>query len=319
MKNDRSFTPIPESEQRDLGFGAVVTRRSRRRLLNRDGSFNVKREGLPFAASLSLYHALLTMSWPRFVVVVSAYYLSVNALFGLVYTGLGPAALDSTDPTLGTGFVRGFFFSIETFSTVGYGHISPRGLTANVVITLEILTGLLSITLATGMLFARIAHPTARIIFSRTAVVAPYKGITAFEFRITNARKNQILEFQAKLILSRIEGGVRRFYPLELERNSVAFFPLSWTIVHPIGETSPLRDDTEESLQACDAEFLVLLTGIDETFAQSVHSRTSYKHDEVVWNAKFTDILRFPDDGQMVAIDVGHIHEIESLGTTPRS
>lgn len=311
MKTDPSLTPIPESEHKDLGFGAVVARESKDRLLNRDGSFNVKREGLPFGASLSLYHALLTMTWPRFIGVLVMFYLAANAIFGAVYAALGPSALDCSDPALGTGFVRGFFFSIETFSTVGYGHISPRDLPANSVITLEILSGLISLTLATGMLFARIARPTARIIFSRKAVIAPYKGISAFEFRIANARKNQILEFQAKVILSRLEKGVRCFHTLELERSSVAFFPLSWTIVHPITEKSPLHGVTEASLQVCDAEFMVLLTGIDETFAQSVHARSSYKSDELVWNAKFVNILRLPADGQTLAIDVARIHDVE--------
>jgi inward rectifier potassium channel len=315
MKTDSNFTPIPESEPKDLGFGAVVAHASKERLLNRDGSFNVKREGLPFGASLSLYHALLTMSWPRFLGVIVSCYVVVNALFGLIYAALGPTALDCADPSLGTGFLRGFFFSVETFSTVGYGQISPRGLPANVVITLEIVCGLMSLTLATGMLFARIARPTARIIFSRTAVIAPYKGMTAFEFRIANARKNQILDFQATLILSWLEDGTRRFHTLDLERRSVAFFPLSWTIVHPITETSPLHGETSASLRACDAEFLILLTGIDETFAQSVHARSSYKSEEVVWNAKFTNILRLPADGQSIAIDVAHIHEIETVAS----
>ena len=315
MKTDRSFTPIPESENRDLGFGAVVARASKERLLNRDGSFNVKREGLPFGASLSLYHALLTMTWPRFLGVVVLYFLAVNAVFGAVYAALGPGALDSADPWLGTGFVRGFFFSVETFSTVGYGQISPRGLGANIVVTVEILSGLLSVTLATGMLFARIARPTARILFSRSAVIAPYRGITAFEFRIANVRRNQILELQAKVLFSRLEGGVRRFHTLDLERESVVFFPLSWTIVHPISESSPLRGLTKEDLRACDAEFLVLLTGIDETFAQSVHARSSYKFDEIVWNAKFASIMKLPGDGQSVGIDVGHIHEIEPVAS----
>jgi inward rectifier potassium channel len=313
MRTDRSFTPIPESEIRDLGFGAAVARTSKERLLNRDGSFNVKREGLPFGASLSLYHALLTTTWPRFLGIVVLYFLAVNAAFGVVYAALGPDALDSTDPWLGTGFLRGFFFSVETFSTVGYGQISPRGLGANLVITVEILSGLLSVTLATGMLFARIARPTARIIFSRSAVIAPYRGITAFEFRIANARKNQILDMQAKVLLSRLEDGVRRFHTLELERQSVVFFPLSWTIVHPISEGSPLSGETQESLRASDAEFLVLLTGTDETFAQSVHARSSYKFDEIAWNARFTNILKLPRDGQSVGIDVGHIHEIEPV------
>jgi inward rectifier potassium channel len=315
MKTDPSFTPIPESEPKDLGFGAVVARASKERLLNRDGSFNVKRDGLPFGASLSLYHALLTMSWPRFLGAVVAFYLAVNAAFGAIYAALGPDALDCADPSLGTGFLRGFFFSVETFSTVGYGQISPRGLPANVVITIEIVCGLLSLTLATGMLFARIARPTASIIFSRSAVIAPYQDITAFEFRIANARKNQILDFQATVILSWLESGARRFRPLDLERRSVAFFPLSWTIVHPINETSPLHGATEASLRASDAEFMVLLTGIDETFAQNVHARSSYKSDELVWNAKFANILQLPADGQSITIDVAQIHEIEPVAS----
>ncbi len=313
MKVHPSFTPVPESETKDLGFGAVVARESRQRLLNRDGSFNVSRGGLPLGASLSLYHALLTMTWTRFLIVVLAYYVSVNAAFGFVYAALGSGALESSDPTLGTGFARGFFFSVETFSTVGYGNISPRGMSANALVLVEILTGLMSITLATGMLFARIARPTARILFSRSAVIAPYRGITALEFRIANARKNQILELQAKVLLSRLEDGVRRFHTLSLERSSVAFFPLSWTIVHPIDETSPLSGMTEESLRVSDAELLILLTGIDETFAQSVHARSSYKHDEIVWNAKFVSILSVSEKDRSIAIDVGHLHEIETV------
>jgi inward rectifier potassium channel len=313
MQTQRSFTPIPESEIKDLGFGAVVARESRRRLLNRDGSFNVSRGGLPFGATLSLYHSLLTMTWTRFLFVVLAYYVAVNAAFGIVYAALGPGALESSDPTLGTGFARGFFFSVETFSTVGYGNISPRGLGANALVLVEILTGLMSITLATGMLFARIARPTARILFSKSAVIAPYRGITALEFRIANARRNQILELQAKLILSRIEDGVRRFHTLDLERSSVVFFPLSWTIVHPIDERSPLYGETEESLRTRDSELLILLTGIDETFAQSVHARSSYKHDEIVWNAKFVNILSVSEQDRSIAIDVGHLHEIETV------
>jgi inward rectifier potassium channel len=253
------------------------------------------------------------MSWTRFLVTVLTYYVAVNAAFGLAYASIGPNALASSDPSLGSGFVRGFFFSVETFSTVGYGNISPRGLAAHSTVLVEILTGLMSITLATGMLFARIARPTARIAFSRTAVIAPYRGITALEFRIANVRRNQILELQAKVSLSRIEGGARRFHTLDLERSSVAFFPLSWTVVHPIDERSPLRGETEESLRASDAELLILLTGIDETFAQSVHARSSYKHDEIVWNAKFVNILSAPEGGRSIAIDVGQIHEIETV------
>jgi inward rectifier potassium channel len=153
------------------------------------------------------------------------------------------------------------------------------------------------------------------VLFSRSAVVAPYHGITAFEFRIANARSSQLTEVQATLMFARFEdvGGrsVRRFYQLPLERDSVTFFPLAWTIVHPIDESSPLRGLTRDDLRRCDGEFLVLLAGVEETFAQRVHARSSYKWDEVVWGAKFSDILNHPTGDEPITIDVGRLHSIE--------
>jgi len=195
----------------------------------------------------------------------------------------------------------------------------PVGLAANTIVTIESLVGLLSVAFATGLFFARFSRPTAKIIFSNSAIVAPYRGITAFEFRITNARNNQIIELHADVAFSRfvVENGrrIRRFRPLTLERDKVSFFSLSWTIVHPIDESSPMHGLTEHDLLESDAEFLILLTGIDETFSQTVHARSSYKADEVVWNVKFGDIYNPPTPTGRLTIDVRKLHSIEQVKT----
>jgi inward rectifier potassium channel len=171
--------------------------------------------------------------------------------------------------------------------------------------------------LATGMIFARFSRPTAKILFSHSAVIAPYRGITAFEFRIVNSRKNQLIELEAKVLFSRIEDSPgkagRQFHELPLERRKVVFFPLSWTIVHPIDEQSPLNGLTEEDLHQGQAEFLVLLAGIDETFSQTVHARSSYRADEIIWNAKFTNIFTRLEGNDRLGIDVSRLHSIERL------
>lgn len=314
-----------DEENGDLGFGSVVAHESRQRLLNRDGSFNVARRGLSFWTSLSLYHRLLTMSWARFLILVSGLYLIANLIFAFAYLACGPGSLvSSPEVTFRNDFLRAFFFSVETFATIGYGNIFPTGMAAHVIVTVESLVGLLGFALATGLLFARFSRPTAKIIFSNTAVVAPYGEITAFEFRITNARTNQIIELEAKILFAKFEEEqdgkiVRRFYPLSLERDKVVFFPLSWTIVHPVDENSPLYGLTPDDLRRTDAEFLILLTGIDETFSQTVHARSSYKADEVVWNAKFANVFNRQLENDMLTIDVRRLDIIERVGTSNNS
>lgn len=303
-------------EEKDLGLGAVVAQRSRDRFLNRDGSFNVRRRGLPFLESLSPYHLLLTVSWIRFHAALVGSYLLANAAFAVAYLACGPDALGGGG-NVGTGFARAFFFSVETFSTIGFGNITPVGYAANVVMTAEALLGLLWVAMATGLLFARFSRPTANILFSRTAVVAPYRGITALMFRVANGRSNQLIELKARVMLGhfREENGrkVRRFDELTLERKEVMFFPLSWTVVHPIDETSPLWGLDADGLRAADAELLILLSGVDETFSQTVHTRTSYKPDEVAWNARFVGIFDSPREGEHLAIDLRRLSETEPV------
>jgi inward rectifier potassium channel len=313
-----------EEEARDLGFGSVVAHESRQRLLNRDGSFNVARRGLSFWTSLSVYHWMLTISWSKFMGLVSLFYLIANLIFALAYMACGPGALATAPEIAVTNpFLRAFFFSVETFATIGYGNIIPTSLAAHVIVTLESLVGLFGFALATGLVFARFSRPTARIIFSKRAVVAPYRDITAFEFRITNARTSQIIELEAKVLFARFEDedgkSVRRFYPLPLERDKVVFFPLSWTIVHPVDEASPLYNLTQEDLRRTNAEFLILLTGIDETFSQTVHARSSYKAEEVVWNARFANVFNRPSGADMFTIDVRRIDSIEHVEASGNS
>ena len=305
-------------EDRDLGFGSVVARDSQRRLLNRDGSFNVLRKGRGIRSALSLYYSLLSMSWPRFLLLGMVAYLVANALFALGYALCGPDALQGGLGTTGGGrWSRAFFFSVHTLSTIGYGHIVPASVGANMLVTIEAMVGLFGLALGTGLIFARFSRPLAEIVFSEQAIVAPYRGITAFEFRIVNRRRNEIMELEAKVHLAWLEESdgllKRRFHELPLERHKVAFFPLSWTIVHPIDKESPLFGVTREQLVASNAEFLVLLTGIDETFSQTVHARSSYRGEEVVWRAAFTNIFERLSADAPLAIDVGRIHDIEAV------
>lgn len=286
--------PLNEQDLRDLGFGAVVSRESHQRLLNRDGSFNVERKGLPLLESLSPYHLLMTMSWGQFFALSLVAYIVANICFALAYLACGTDALVSTTPGMSLHpFWRAFFFSVETVSTIGYGNIIPVTLAANMIVTAEALSGLTGFAVITGLLFARISRPTANVLFSSHAVVAPYQGITALEFRVANARSNELIEVSAKVIISRFEqvDGVRtrRYYPLKLERDAVVFLPLTWTVVHPIDQDSILYGVSPETLQNSNFEVLVLLKAFDETFSTVVQTRTSYAFEDIVWGARFAN------------------------------
>ena len=314
MGKRRSIFFRNADDDRDLGFGSRVLEQSNQRFLNRDGSYNISRMGLPFLQSLNLYHTLLTMSWGSFFLLLIGWYFGVNLLFALGYYLCGPEALTGTTAASESDrFLESFFFSVQTLATIGYGGLSPSGVVANVLVTVQALIGGLGFALATGLVFARFSRPSAKILFSNQAIIAPYREITAFEFRIVNSSSNELVDVDATVVLSRIEEHdgkrTRKFHTLPLERDRVRFFPLHWVIVHPIDQASPLYGTTEHDLRAADAEFLILLSATDETSSQHVHSRLSYKHDEVVWGAKFADI--FNADGRGMGIDVRRLHDIE--------
>ncbi len=307
---------LSEEEKRDLGFGSVVTRGSRQRLLNQDGTFNVRRTGLSLFTSLNLYHTLLAMSWRMFLFLVLVLYFVSNIIFGALYALNGAGAIvDTSSEPMSSIFLRGFFFSVQTFATIGYGTIHPAGLFPNLLVTIESYYSLLANALITGLVFARFARPTARVIFSEVAVVAPYRGISGLMVRLVNGRSNQLIEVRATMIYARFveEHGkiVRRFDALELERDKVSFLPLAWTIVHPITPDSPLYGITREEIEGTDAELLVLLNATDETFAAVVHTRSSYKPDEVRVGYKFVNIYNEVDDGEPISINVRKLSAIE--------
>ncbi len=305
-------------DKNDLGFGAVVSADSKQRLLNKDGSFNVRRRGLRWFESHSPYHLALNASWPRFLIGVIAIYTALNIVFASAFWLCGDGALiGASSRDLGGSLWRAFFFSVETFATIGYGDITPVGFPAHVVMYAESLTALMSQALITGLLFARFSRPTAAIRFSSSMVVAPYKGGRGLMMRMANMRDNQIIDLKARINSSWIEQGVagigRRFQLLELERSEVMLFPLSWTLVHPITEESPLWGLTEQDLRTREFEFLVLVSGIDETFSQQVHSRSSYKPNEIIWGAKFRNIFNPPDEMGRLSVDIHRIDQSDPV------
>lgn len=321
MKKSPNFTrhsdPSPVDDTRDLGFGSRLSQEGDRRLLNRDGSFNVKRARLPFFRSLSLYHWLLTMSWTKFYAILVLAYVVINFAFGCAYYLCGPGSLTGvTAVSQQDLFIESFFFSVQTLATIGYGSISPHGLPANIIVAIEALIGLLSVALATGLLFARFSRPTAKILFSRHAVIAPFHDGTAFQFRIINVRSNQLTDVAATVVYSRMESHAgrrtRKYYPLHLDREKVTFFPLHWTIVHPIDEQSPLYGVSPDEMAALEVEVMILLSAVDETFSQTVHTRSSYRFDEITFGAKFADMFHKSSDGR-VSVDVNRLHEIERV------
>ena len=305
---------VKEDENRDLGFGSVVARQHALRLLNRDGSFNVANRGRSFWSAAGIYNALLTLTWPRFFAIIIGFYIALNFLFAFAYFSLGPGTLHTIDRM--PRFLIAFFFSVQTFATIGYGSIVPEGIAANGIVTVESVVGLLSFALITGFVFARFSRPTAHLIYSRSAVIAPYRGIRGFEFRLVNGRRSQLIELHAMVVLSRFEESngsrQRQFYYLSLERDHVAFFPLTWTVVHPIDESSPLYGWTEEQLKGAETEFLILITAFDETFSQTVHSRTSYTADEIIWNARFATAFQVVPGGRF-AVDLDKMHAVERI------
>lgn len=317
---DPPFSPSPLAgpAPKDLGFGSVLAAESRVRLMNRDGTFNVRR-GSRIASVLGApYHFLLTIRWLPFLGVLAATYLLIDAAFGLAYFAIGPQALGESDTAFRQGaYAQSFFFSVQTFATIGYGSIVPVTKLANVIVLCESFVSLVSIALATGLIFARFSRPIPLIRFSRNAIVAPYRGGRGFMFRIVNAGRNEITGIEASVTLARFEtmGGVRTrvFTQLALERTGVVFFSLSWTIVHPIDQASPLWGVTPEELVRSDAQFLILLSGTDETFFQTVTARGSYTADEVKWGRRFTNIFLPPTPRGIVRIDLRRLDGIEEV------
>ncbi|WP_258102992.1 ion channel [Marinoscillum sp. MHG1-6] len=273
---------------RELGLG--IGRTTSGKLIDKEGHFNVIRKGIGIHG-FSLYHWLINLSWIRFFVFVLLSYILVNLLFAVLYWMIGAEHLTELDATNMHPFWHCFYFSSQTLTTVGYGRISPVGELASMVAAFEAMIGLLGFAFATGILYGRFSKAKSKIIFSDRILVSPYQGIKGLKFRIANTRRNELIEMEARLMYSFLheENGEfkRRYMSLDLEISFINMFPLPWTIVHPIGDESPIQGKTAEDFSRERAEFLVILKGYDETFNQYVHQIHDYDFDEVVFDANF--------------------------------
>jgi inward rectifier potassium channel len=275
-----------------------------RRVIDDNGKFNVHRRGTTWRDFHPYLH-LVNMSWLWFLIMLFLGYVAINSVFAGVYFALGPDQLSGAGaPTEWGRFLNDFFFSSHTLSTVGYGNIAPKGMAANVLATFEALVGVLGFAVATGLLFGRVSRPSARIGFSENMLVAPYQEGTSLQFRMLNRRSNSLMELEAKVMLMTVDvvdgKPTRNYNLLRLERQQVLFMPLSWTVVHPIDQSSPLWGKTAEDLARLQVEVLIMVKGYDDTFSQTVLARHSYRHDEFVWNRRFAPAFFVDDEGDLV-------------------
>ena len=299
----------------DLGLGGKLSERSRARLLNHDGTFNVRRNSLGPFHPYNAYHTLLSLPVPRLLILMVAGYVVTNLLFASLYWLAGPGALSGAAASPAERFEDCVFFSVQTLATIGYGKLVPDTRAANILVAIEALVGLLGFAILSGLLFARFTRPTARISFSRNAIVAPYENGWALMFRLANLRNHDLTDVHAVVSFARWvdDDGKRRrrFDQLALERDAIIFMPLHWVVVHPITDASPLRGLTPDTLAGADPEVVCLISAADETFAQTVHAKTSYDKSDIVWGARFRDM--YLTDADRVAIDLNRLHDVEPV------
>jgi len=283
------------------------------RIINPAGHSQILRRGFQRHFFSDNYHFLLTSHWLILFLIISFTFIALNGIFALAYLA-GGNVIEGAKPG---SFSDAFFFSVQTMATLGYGKMHPVGLYANIISTIEVFLGLLGLALATGLLFAKFSKPTARVLFSRVAVISIRNGVPSLMFRMANGRKNQIIH--AKLSLSLIcnettqEGqSFRRFYDVKLLRDYTPVFGLTWLAIHPIDSSSPLFNRTRETLQELEVEIIVNFSGVDDTFLQTVHEQHSYLPEEIEWNATFEDILLKMPDGRR-CIDYRLFHKTKPI------
>ncbi len=305
-----------QDEFRETGFGNKVIEENQR-LMNKDGSSNVKRAGLPFYAATNYYHSLITMPWWRFNIIILIAYLCVNIFFALIYyfgdiSHVSGMIYNSEFEK----FMEVFFFSAQSLTTVGYGRLNPTGIPDSSIAVIESFIGLLGFAMATGLLYGRFSRPVANILFSKNALIAPYQGFTALMVRLANKNKSELLDPEATFVMSYVgeENGkkVQKFSNLKLELTHVTLLTMSWTLVHPIDEESPIYGWTEEEYKKNEVEFLVLIRAYEETFAQTVHTRSSFRYNELVFGAKFNSII-LPAANGSVIVELNRINEYVSV------
>ncbi|TNE55667.1 MAG: potassium transporter [Bacteroidetes bacterium] len=295
----------------DPGLG-IKFQKPVNRLLNSDGSYNIRRIG-GLNRIQDVYKHLIDMSWGYFFLYSGLFYLIVNLFFSVLYLIAGVdqlkgATMEEQD------FMTAFFFSVQTFTTVGYGAIYPHGLFSQLVATVEAFCGLLSFALATGLLYGRFSKPVVRIAFSKNVILTPYQGGEAVMFKMVNQRKNVLLKTRVNAILILDKGGAdnsfnKEYYEVKLENNEVYFFPLTWTLVHPIDEDSPFWDMGVGELKYRNAELVLLVEAFDETYGQTVLQKYSYAGDQWKDGVRFDRNFGINDEGQIEL----HVDRIDDL------
>ncbi|MBL7727459.1 MAG: transporter [Dinghuibacter sp.] len=300
-------------EELNTGFGNNPSNMGNR-LVNRDGTPNVRRTGIFFYEKFSWYHTMIRMSWWKFLFFVFIVFLLVNGVFAAIYIAIGAENLNGITARKGMDALwQVYFFSIQTFTTVGYGHISPVGWATSAVAAFQAFCGLMSFALATGLLYGRFSRPRAYLRFSERAIITPYKEATALMFRMVPQINNQLTEAEVKLNLMmrtmQDDKPVSRFYSLKTEIDRINSLVLSWTVVHPINEESPLYGLTEADITSAQAELLVFVRAFDESFSNTVVSRTSYRYDEWAFGVKFIPMYHASETGLATILEMDKLNE----------
>ena len=298
-------------EEKDIGFGQKPSGKGTR-FITEDGSINVIRKGLPYFRPYDTYHALITMNWSKFLLIIFLSFFALNAFFAICYSivpGVEISTISAAD--WNDLFYEHFFFSIQTLSTVGYGTMSPISFEAKLLSSLESFISLLGIALMTGILYGRFSNPNAKIKYSKNMLVAPFGEGKALMFKMANQRSSKLIEAEVTMVVNYMKKGQRRYQNLPLQLDRISFFALTWTVVHPIDENSIFNELSKEELAASDAEIIILVKAFDDTFSQTVYSRRSYKPYELIWDAKF-DASIMEEDGKMM-IDLNQIDDYQKL------
>lgn len=302
----------------DTGFTNIASGNAGR-FLNRDGSFNITREGVPFFRRINIYHQLLNLSSFKFLVVTLVTILLINLLFTSLYYFFGLHHFIGFINTTHWGQLKEiFYFSAQTFTTVGYGRINPTGDAVNIVASIEAVTGFLSFAFITGLLYGRFTKPEANLVFSEMAVVAPYQDITGLMFRFaaskdTQALSDVLVQVNLGMLVTDNEKPIYKFYELPLERTHVESLSMNFTVVHPIDDKSPLWQFTEDDYEKADVELYILVRAFNDVYSATVQARTSYIYSEIKHGVKFAPMYRESEDGNTSILEMQHLNKLIKL------
>ena len=291
-----------------------MAKRKDQPIIVRFGSSQVYRIGTQRTILDDPYHFILTLTWPRFCALVVGFYLTINLAFAVAYWLVDGCVVNARPGS----FSDAFFFSIETLATVGYGAMSPATLYGHIVASLEILVGLMTLAIVTGLIFSRFSKPTARILFSRRMVVRPFEGAQVLMLRAANERNNRIVEANASLAMVRTEltadgESFTRIHDLPLLRDHTPAFALTWTLIHRIDASSPLHGWNPERLLEARTRIMISINGHDETMAAAVHSYHDYLAEDLIFNSRFVDVMLRGENDERI-IDMTRFHDIEPMG-----